>query len=90
MVEQSLLDLLAIQMKCEYLSDLRFLSQKQRRCLAHKLKCLTPREEDVREWNAALIYLTDAPPEPTVRAAKERLVALLAHAEQDKIMEEIL
>ena len=27
MVEQSLLDLLSIQMKCEYLSDLRFLSQ---------------------------------------------------------------
>ncbi len=33
-VEQSLLDLMAIQMKCEYLSDLRFLSQGQRRYLA--------------------------------------------------------
>lgn len=81
---QSLLDLLSIQMKCEYLSDLRFLSQEQRRCLAHKLKCLTPREEDVREWNDALTYLTDAPPEPTARAAKERLVALLAHAERNE------
>ena len=81
---QSLLDLLSIQMKCEYLSDLRFLSSEQRRCLAHKLKYLTPREEDVREWNDALTYLTDAPPEPTARAAKERLVALLAHAEQNE------
>lgn len=42
-VEQSLLDLLSIQMKCEYLSDLRFLSQEQRRYLAQKLNRLTPR-----------------------------------------------
>lgn len=82
--EQSLLDLLSIQMKCEYLSDLRFLSPEQRRCLAHKLKCLIPREEDVREWNDALTYLTDAPPEATAQAAKERLVALLAHAERNE------
>lgn len=84
MVEQSLLDLLSIQMECEYLSDLRFLSQEQRRYLAHKLECLTPRDEDIREWNDALTYLTDAPPETTARAAKERLVALLAHAEQNE------
>ena len=79
-VEQSLLDLLAIQMKCEYLSDLRFLSPEQRQYLAHKLECLTPREEDIREWNDALTYLTEAPPETTAQAAKERLVALLTHA----------
>ena len=84
MVEQSLLDLLSIQMKCEYLSDLRFLSQEQRQYLAHKLECLTPREEDLREWNDALTYLTDAPPEATAQAAKERLVALLAHAERNE------
>ena len=77
--EQSLLDLLSIQMKCEYLSDLRFLSPEQRQYLAHKLECLTPREEDIREWNDALTYLTDAPPETTAQAAKERLVALLTH-----------
>ena len=34
MVEQSLLDLLAIQMGYMYLSDLRFLSLEQRRYLA--------------------------------------------------------
>lgn len=83
-VKQSLLDLLAIQMKCEYLSDLRFLSLEQRRYLAQKLDQLTPREEDVRRWNDALTYLTNAPPEATARVAKERLVALLAHAEQNK------
>ena len=74
MVEQSLLDLLAIQMKCEYLSDLRFLTQGQRQYLAHKLECLTPREEDVWEWNDALNYLTGAPPEDTAQNAKESLV----------------
>lgn len=78
MVEQSLLDLLSIQMKCEYLSDLRFLSQEQRRYLAQRLDRLTPREEDVREWNDALIYLTGASPEDTAQAAKARLLYLLS------------
>lgn len=78
MVEQSLLDLLAIKMKCEYLSDLRFLTQEQRQYLAHKLECLTPREENIRDWNDALVYLTGAPPENTAQTAKERLVSLLS------------
>ena len=80
MVEQSLLDSLSIQMGCTYLSDLRFLSQEQRRYLAQKLERLTPREEDIRDWNDALGYLTHAPPEDTARAAKEQLVQLLTSA----------
>jgi len=76
--EQSLLDLLSIQMGCMYLSDLRFLSPEQRRYLARRLELLTPREEGVREWNDALDYLAEAPPEDTARAAKERLVHLLS------------
>lgn len=78
MVEQSLLDLLAIQMGYMYLSDLRFLSLEQRRYLAQRLDRLTPRQDDVREWNDALDYLTGAPPEDTAQAAKERLVHLLS------------
>lgn len=78
MVEQSLLDLLVIQMKCEYLSDLRFLSQEQLRYLAQKLEQLTPREEDIWEWNDALDYLTGAPPEATALAVKERLLKILS------------
>ena len=78
MVEQSLLDLLSIQMKCEYLSDLRFLSPEQRRYLAQRLNRLTPREEDVRDWNEALAYLAKGPPENTAQAAKERLITLLS------------
>lgn len=80
MVRQSLLDLMSIQMGCTYLSDLRFLSQEQRRYLAQKLERLTPREEDIRDWNDALGYLTHAPPEDTARSAKERLVQLLTSA----------
>lgn len=76
-VEQSLLDLLSIQMGCMYLSDLRFLSPEQRRYLAQKLDCLTPRQEDIREWNDALDYLTGAPPKESAQAAKEQLVKLL-------------
>ena len=81
MVEQSLLDLMAIQMKCEYLSDLGFLSPEQRRYLAQKLNRLTPREEDIRDWNDALNYLTGAPPERTAQAAKAKLVQELAGIE---------
>ena len=36
------------------------------------------REEDVREWNDALSYLTNAPPETTAQATKERLIHLLS------------
>lgn len=77
-VEQSLLDLLSIQMGCMYQSDLRSLPPEQRRYLAQKLDRLTPREEDVREWNDALIYLTGASPEDTAQAAKARLLYLLS------------
>lgn len=76
-VEQSLLDLLSIQMGCMYLSDLRFLSPEQRRYLVQKLERLIPRQEDIREWNDALDYLTGTPPEETAQAAKEQLVKLL-------------
>lgn len=74
MVEQSLLDLLAIQMKCRYLSDLRFLTKRQRQYLAQELERLTPREEDIQEWNDALNYLTGRPPENTAQAAKVQLI----------------
>lgn len=77
MARQSLLDLMSIQIGCMYLSDLRFLSPEQRRYLARKLERLTPREEDTRDWNDALEYLTGARPEQTARAAQQRLITLL-------------
>lgn len=78
MVEQSLLELMSTQMGCTYLSDLRFLSPAQRQHLAWEVERLVPQEEDVRDWNDALDYLTGAPPEETASAAKEQLVNLLS------------
>lgn len=78
MVEQSLLELMSTQMGCTYLSDLRFLSPAQRQHLAWEVERLVPQEEDVRDWNDALDYLTGAPPEETASAAKEQLVDLLS------------
>lgn len=85
MVEQSLLDLLAIQMKCDYLSDLRFLSSEQRRYLAQKLDRLTLREEDLRDWNDALSYLTGMPPEKTAIEAKRNLIERLCLSEDKQL-----
>ncbi len=48
MMEQSLLDLLSIQIKCEYSFYLRFLYSERRRDLAQILECLTPLERAVR------------------------------------------
>lgn len=80
MVRQSLLDLMSIQMGCMYLSDLRFLSPEQRRYLARELERLTPREEDIKDWNDALTYLTDSPPAATAIAAREQLIKTLSGA----------
>lgn len=76
MVRQSLLDLLSIQMKCEYLSDLRFLPQKQGWHLAQKLERQTSRKGKARDWNDALTYLKGASPQATEQAAKEQLIKL--------------
>lgn len=74
---QSLLDLVSIQMGCEYLSDLRFLDSGQREILARKLERIPPGDTSLFEWNDALEYLADGPPEQTREAAKERLLMLL-------------
>ncbi len=74
----SLLDLLYMQMGCTYLSDLRELDGPRRKDLAQRVGRFPAREEDLREWNDALAYLTKAPPERTAQAAKERLVNLLS------------
>lgn len=77
---QSLLDLISAQMGCRYLSDLHYLSQKQRRSLAQKLGTLPAREDKLQDWNAALAYLSGAPPEKTAQAAKEQLVRILSRS----------
>ena len=77
-----LLELIAVQMDCTYLSDLRHLSCGQRRCLAEKLKRITPMESDLRDWNDALQYLTENKElKATAQEAKSALIAGLAAPE---------
>lgn len=83
-VKRSLLSLLAIQMKCDYLSDLRFLPQGEHQYLAQKLVRLTPREEDIRDWNDALVYLTRSPPAMTALEAQRILINALRRVENVK------
>ena len=79
-IKLPLLDFIAMQMRCMYLSDLQFLSGAQRKELARKLEKLNPQDIDIREWNDALAYLVNARPSSTAEAAKKRLVYLLLYS----------
>lgn len=75
-VKMSLLDLMSIQMGCDYLSDLRFLDHIQRAELAEKVRNLPARDTDLHDWNGALKYLTgDNRPRATAEQAKSALIA---------------
>lgn len=74
----SLLDVMAIQAGCEYLSDLRYIDDLQRLRLARALEKVSPQSGTLFEWNDALEYLTGEPHQPTPEAAKERLMRALA------------
>lgn len=75
----SLLDVMAVQMGCMYLSDLRFLNSGQRALLAQKLERPTAEDKDLRDWNDALQYLTgDGQPRATAEEARAALIAGLS------------
>ena len=80
--EQPLLHILSAMMECEYISDLKFLSSSQRSVLCEKLKELPLREEDIKDWNDTLEYLTGALPQPTVESAREKLIQFLDSQEE--------
>ena len=84
MVEMSLLELMAVQSQCEYLSDLRFLNVAQRKRLARMLETVVPQKEDLRDWNEALAYLNQgAFPADSAEEAKAVLIAGLSSARPD-------
>lgn len=75
-VGASLLDLIAVQMGCDFLSDLRSLDGTQRAALAEKLKHLPAGASDLHDWNDALHYLTgDSVPRATADEARAALIA---------------
>lgn len=59
MVVQSLVDYLATQLGCEFISDLRFLTSLERLTLARVIKKLQPADFPLHEWNDAIQYIVN-------------------------------
>ena len=55
----SLLDAMAVQAGCEFLSDLRYIDDLQRLRLARALEKVSPQSGTLFEWNDALEYLNN-------------------------------
>ncbi len=78
-VEMSLLDYLAQRAGCLFLSDLREPDQRKQSLLLHTLERLAPEDAPLKEWNDALIYLTEASPAETAQEARTQLLARLGY-----------
>ena len=79
-----LLDLIAGQMGCDFLSDLRFLNSTQRAELAQKLEKLSADAFGLHDWNDALEYMAGQPPEQSAAEAREALLLCLKNEESKK------
>jgi len=80
----SLLDDAALRMGCEYLSDLRLLSGKQRSLLARELEGVPSGKFPPSEWCDALEYLTGR--RETHSDAEQAKAALIAALSADGSM----
>lgn len=72
-----LLDYLAQQAGCMYLSDLHHITENIRKKLELAVTDFPAENASVRQWNEALAYLFAAPEEMTAQLAKEQLLKLL-------------
>lgn len=79
-----LLDLIAGQMGCDFLSDLRFLNSTQRAELAQKLEKLSANAFGLHDWNDALEYMAGQPSEQSAAEAREALLRCLKNEENKK------
>lgn len=79
-VEMSLLDALAMQARCESLSDLRYIDDFQRLRLARMLEKISPQSGTLFEWNDALEYLTGDPHQPDPGGCKRTADARIGPA----------
>ena len=77
MKRQDLLDRAAAYLGCQYISDLRYLTQYQRSILATAIEGYDAEDYSLFEWNDALQYLCGKPPEVSTMEAKEALLKLL-------------
>lgn len=69
-----LLDFLAHRVGSAYLSDLHWIDRAR---LARELEQIPAEAASLHEWNDALGYLAQAPPEATPQAARRRLLERL-------------
>ena len=76
-VKEPLIRYLSMKMECEYLSDIRFLSAGFKLKLATIIEDIEAREEDRRDRNDALEYLTGIKGEISATEAKETLLKAL-------------
>ena len=70
----SLLEFLAYKAGCQYLSDLPRMNGAR---LARELEQIPAEAASLHDWNDALEYLAQAPPEATPQAARGRLLERL-------------
>ena len=76
-VQLPLLDYLAWQAGCAYLSDLHFLTPAQRVRLRGAVEALPPESAPLRSWNDAAAYIVGTGPAATPEAAREALLLRL-------------
>lgn len=72
-----LLDDLSARMNCAYISELRFLSREERKCLIREICRISPEDFPLREWNDALAYLANAGSRASAAEAKSELLGTL-------------
>ena len=72
-----LLDYLAREAGCMYLSDLPHAGRVECGRAFHALERVAPEAVSLHDWNDALNYLAQAPPEETAQAAREHLLSAL-------------
>ena len=81
--KMSLLDVMAVQVGATYLSDLHRLNDQQRTQLAQSLEKVAARDEDLFEWNDALMYLAgEEKPRASAEQAKTALLRFLNGGER--------
>lgn len=80
----SLVDMLAQELGCQYLSDLGFLQKSQRAYLAGVIQDTPLESATLFEWNDALAYLAEAPPQEDAAEAKQWLLSALTSEDTQK------
>ena len=74
----SLIDFLAKEVDCAYISDLTHLSARQQQRLAAVLEKLPSEAASQREWDDALSYIETLPPQTDAEKDRQCLLAALS------------